>query len=108
MIMQHFSIPNQKQYRYNLRTGQIHITLSGSTGCVFSLHSMEGAYRKRRFIYREARGAAAWRPVVMRTVPPADGREAILRGRDHQSQAYVRSIAQGSEKGLRQQSDRCT
>ena len=67
---------------------------------------MEGAYRKRRFIYREAHGAAAWRPAVMRTVPSANGREMTLRGRDHQSRKYVRSSDQEYEKGLRQQSDR--
>ena len=67
--------------------------LHGNTRGARSLHSMAGIDRKRRFIYREARGAAAWRPAVMRIVPSANGREATLRGRDRQSQAYVRSIA---------------
>ena len=74
-------------YRVNLSS------CPGIQAAPFHSTHMEGAYRKRRFIYREARGAAAWRPAVMRIVPSANGREATLRGRDRQSQAYVRSIA---------------
>ena len=55
-----------------------------------SFHStiMGGAYRKRRFNYREARGAAAWRPAVMRNVP--------LSGRPRDDPAWAGS----SESGL--------
>ena len=75
-------------YRVNLSSCQ------GIQAAPFHSTHMEGAYRKRRFIYRVARGAAAWRPAVMWIVPSADGRETTLHGRDRQSQAYVRSFDQ--------------